>query len=50
MLIVTYRPWYEVCAIAVTRATQEKEGLGRRLKARPKANLHGLILPVLNSK
>ena len=37
-------------ARAVTRANQEKGGLGERWKARPKVKLRGLISPAPNSK
>ena len=48
------RPWHDVWAIArahaVTRANQEKGGLGGRWKACSKVKLCGLILPAPNSK
>ena len=37
------RPWHD--ARAITRANQEKGGLGKRWKTHPKVKLHGLISP-----
>ena len=51
---VSIRPWRDARAIALARAitpaNQKKGGLGRRRKARPKVNLHGLISPTPNAK
>ena len=41
---------YEACVHAITHANQEKGNLDRWWKARHKLKLHGLILPVQNSK
>ena len=48
--ILGNKPWHDACAHAVTRANQEKGGLGGQWKACPKVMLRGLILPVPNSK
>ena len=54
LYLLTYRSWHDVQAnartCAVTHAHQEKGGLGRWWKVRPKVKLHWLILPAPNSK
>ena len=48
------RPWHDAqviaCARTVTCANQEKRGLGKQRKARPKVKLRGWIWPVPNTK